>query len=81
MHMHLILLMIHFYFCFAFEENASFGKMTYVHCKAGRGRSTTVVLCYLVCAHSLLNLLTDLVKHSFNLSEIFCFHNRWNTSI
>lgn len=28
--------------------NASQGKTTYVHCKAGRGRSTTVVLCYLV---------------------------------
>ncbi|KAL3537061.1 hypothetical protein ACH5RR_000427 [Cinchona calisaya] len=28
--------------------NASCGKTTYVHCKAGRGRSTTVVLCYLV---------------------------------
>ncbi|KAB1209252.1 putative dual specificity protein phosphatase DSP8 [Morella rubra] len=24
------------------------GKTTYVHCKAGRGRSTTIVLCYLV---------------------------------
>ncbi|KAL6005096.1 hypothetical protein ACLOJK_005657 [Asimina triloba] len=30
------------------EGNASHGKMTYVHCKAGRGRSTTIVLCYLV---------------------------------
>ncbi|MQM07513.1 hypothetical protein Taro_040354 [Colocasia esculenta] len=28
-------------------ENASCGKTTYVHCKAGRGRSTTIVLCYL----------------------------------
>ncbi|XP_043717247.1 phosphatidylglycerophosphate phosphatase PTPMT2-like [Telopea speciosissima] len=30
------------------HKNASFGKTTYVHCKAGRGRSTTIVLCYLV---------------------------------
>ncbi|KAK6777538.1 hypothetical protein RDI58_024255 [Solanum bulbocastanum] len=30
------------------HSNASFGKTTYVHCKAGRGRSTTIVLCYLV---------------------------------
>ncbi|KAG8477326.1 hypothetical protein CXB51_031020 [Gossypium anomalum] len=30
------------------HENASDGKTTYVHCKAGRGRSTTIVLCYLV---------------------------------
>ncbi|XP_076888860.1 phosphatidylglycerophosphate phosphatase PTPMT1-like [Bidens hawaiensis] len=30
------------------HENASAGKATYVHCKAGRGRSTTIVLCYLV---------------------------------
>ncbi|KAJ4727248.1 Dual specificity phosphatase [Melia azedarach] len=30
------------------HENAFLGKTTYVHCKAGRGRSTTVVLCYLM---------------------------------
>ncbi|KAL8150872.1 hypothetical protein V2J09_020680 [Rumex salicifolius] len=30
------------------HRNASCGRTTYVHCKAGRGRSTTVVLCYLV---------------------------------
>ncbi|CAI9100481.1 OLC1v1037594C2 [Oldenlandia corymbosa var. corymbosa] len=30
------------------HKNASKGETTYVHCKAGRGRSTTVVLCYLV---------------------------------
>ncbi|KAK8693395.1 hypothetical protein V6N13_070979 [Hibiscus sabdariffa] len=30
------------------HENTSVGKTTYVHCKAGRGRSTTIVLCYLV---------------------------------
>lgn len=28
--------------------NASCGRTTYVHCKAGRGRSTTIILCYLV---------------------------------
>ncbi|KAK8476769.1 hypothetical protein V6N13_144789 [Hibiscus sabdariffa] len=30
------------------HKNASCGRTTYVHCKAGRGRSTTVVLCYLL---------------------------------
>lgn len=30
------------------HDNASCGRATYVHCKAGRGRSTTIVLCYLV---------------------------------
>ncbi|WRX19524.1 Dual specificity phosphatase [Theobroma cacao] len=30
------------------HRNASCGQTTYVHCKAGRGRSTTIVLCYLV---------------------------------
>jgi atypical dual specificity phosphatase len=30
------------------HENASNGRTTYVHCKAGRGRSTTIVVCYLV---------------------------------
>lgn len=33
-----------------YAENASNGRTTYVHCKAGRGRSTTIVLCYLVSA-------------------------------
>ncbi|KAJ0986457.1 hypothetical protein J5N97_004813 [Dioscorea zingiberensis] len=28
--------------------NTTCGRTTYVHCKAGRGRSTTIVLCYLV---------------------------------
>ncbi|XP_058008177.1 phosphatidylglycerophosphate phosphatase PTPMT1-like [Hevea brasiliensis] len=30
------------------HENVLQGCTTYVHCKAGRGRSTTIVLCYLV---------------------------------
>ena len=33
------------------HENAGIaaeGGKTYVHCKAGRGRSTTLVLCYLI---------------------------------
>ncbi|XP_013666994.3 phosphatidylglycerophosphate phosphatase PTPMT2-like [Brassica napus] len=30
------------------HKNTLLGKTTYVHCKAGRGRSTTVVLCYLI---------------------------------
>ncbi|XP_042424468.1 phosphatidylglycerophosphate phosphatase PTPMT2-like [Zingiber officinale] len=30
------------------HKNSKKGEMTYVHCKAGRGRSTTIVLCYLV---------------------------------
>ncbi|KAJ6394235.1 hypothetical protein OIU77_023458 [Salix suchowensis] len=30
------------------HENVSSGRTTYVHCKAGRGRSTTIVICYLV---------------------------------
>lgn len=30
------------------HKNASCGRTTYVHCKAGRGRSTTIVMCYLV---------------------------------
>jgi atypical dual specificity phosphatase len=33
-------------------DNATCGKTTYVHCKAGRGRSTTIVLCYLVSSRS-----------------------------
>lgn len=30
------------------HRNTTCGRTTYVHCKAGRGRSTTIVLCYLV---------------------------------
>ncbi|KAL8111472.1 phosphatidylglycerophosphate phosphatase PTPMT2-like [Apium graveolens] len=30
------------------HENTLQGRTTYVHCKAGRGRSTTIVICYLV---------------------------------
>ena len=30
------------------HQNATCGRTTYVHCKAGRGRSTTIVLCYMV---------------------------------
>ena len=29
-------------------EHAGKGELVYVHCKAGRGRSTTLVICYLV---------------------------------
>ena len=32
-------------------EHAGKGELTYVHCKAGRGRSTSLVLCYLVKHH------------------------------
>lgn len=40
---------VHLYiFSFYHEENALCGRATYVHCKAGRGRSTTIVICYLV---------------------------------
>lgn len=30
------------------QRQAAAGKKVYVHCKAGRGRSATIVLCYLV---------------------------------
>lgn len=30
------------------HRNVSRGSTTYVHCKAGRGRSTTIILCYLI---------------------------------
>ncbi|KAK4493578.1 hypothetical protein RD792_018072 [Penstemon davidsonii] len=45
-------LCLYFYLIFLllvfFAENSSHGRSTYVHCKAGRGRSTTIVICYLV---------------------------------
>ena len=33
------------------HEIAANGRSVYVHCKAGRGRSTTVVACYLIQEH------------------------------
>ena len=33
------------------ENNASRGVVTYVHCKAGKGRAPTVVVCYLMKKH------------------------------
>ncbi|KAL2893492.1 putative dual specificity protein phosphatase DSP8, partial [Bienertia sinuspersici] len=36
---------IYFFSCIG---NASCGRGTYVHCKAKRGRSTTIAFCYLV---------------------------------
>lgn len=35
------------------DEIAATGKSVYVHCKAGRGRSTTVVACYLMQKHGI----------------------------
>lgn len=32
----------------ACAEHAEHAELTYVHCKAGRGRSTTLVICYLI---------------------------------
>ena len=53
----MLLFWILFYFIFLplgylGVENAVSGRTTYVHCKAGRGRSTTIVICYLVGAQS-----------------------------
>ncbi|MCH7870367.1 MAG: dual specificity protein phosphatase family protein [Planctomycetes bacterium] len=33
------------------QQQAKAGKSIYVHCKAGRGRSVTLGVCYLVAAH------------------------------
>jgi atypical dual specificity phosphatase len=35
------------------EKFRSRGEMIYIHCKAGKGRSTTVLVCYLMKAHNL----------------------------
>jgi atypical dual specificity phosphatase len=44
------------------------GGSTYVHCKAGRGRSTTIVLCFLVGQ-------TDLSGSIFLLIQFMCKTN------
>lgn len=53
-------------FCLV-EGNASLGKTTYVHCKAGRGRSTTIVLCYLVRVG--INPINSLLQDIFFLID------------
>ena len=55
------------------EGNASLGKTTYVHCKAGRGRSTTIVLCYLV--RVAVNPINSLLQDIFFLSLIIYLRN------
>ncbi len=35
------------------QEQADAGKSIYVHCKAGRGRSVTLGVCYLVASHGI----------------------------
>lgn len=55
-------------------ENASCGRTTYVHCKAGRGRSTTIVICYLVNLHSktfIYEILWLLQTGAVLLQELF----------
>ncbi|KAJ7553624.1 hypothetical protein O6H91_06G105900 [Diphasiastrum complanatum] len=48
------------------NEHAQRGGMTYVHCKAGRGRSTTVVLCYLVSSsHISFEIFVQFVTNFF----------------
>lgn len=61
------------------EEKACAGKTTYVHCKAGRGRSTTVVLCYLVCVLS-ITFSDNFVYSSDILIIILVIKNRSSTS-
>ncbi len=34
-------------------EHVAQGNKVYVHCKAGRGRSTTLLLCYLIKEHNM----------------------------
>ncbi|MFT5300193.1 MAG: atypical dual specificity phosphatase [Mariniblastus sp.] len=35
------------------EQYRALGKTVYVHCKSGRGRSSTIVLCWLIHCHNL----------------------------
>lgn len=45
-------LTLNMYFTRLVIGNATRCRTTYVHCKAGRGRSTTIVLCYLVSGNT-----------------------------
>lgn len=57
---------------FLISENALQGQATYVHCKAGRGRSTTVVICYLVSPKVDSNFLFSIkYSNSFFLINFF----------
>ncbi|KAL2902783.1 putative dual specificity protein phosphatase DSP8 [Bienertia sinuspersici] len=46
-----------------FLGNASCGRGTYVHCKAKRGRSTTIAFCYLVkYKQMIVSIVVDLIR-------------------
>jgi len=46
-------------------------KITYVHCKAGRGRSATVVICYLLKYHS--NLIHSFGEETIPVKQAIAF--------
>ncbi|GLJ46162.1 hypothetical protein SUGI_0972440 [Cryptomeria japonica] len=58
------------------HEHVIMGKTTYVHCKAGRGRSTTIVLCYLV-AHKGMNPVDAYAYVRSKRPRVLLAHSQW----
>jgi len=58
------------------HEQAIMGKTTYVHCKAGRGRSTTIVLCYLV-AHKGMDPVDAYAYVRSKRPRVLLAHSQW----
>ena len=57
------------------------GELTYVHCKAGRGRSTSLVLCYLI-KHLGMTPAAALVhvrgkRPQVHLAQVWLYSNGW----
>ncbi|KAH9328465.1 hypothetical protein KI387_000573 [Taxus chinensis] len=58
------------------HEHANMGKTTYVHCKAGRGRSTTIVLCYLVAHKGMIPVEAYAYVRS-KRPRVLLAHSQW----
>ncbi|KAI8014838.1 putative dual specificity protein phosphatase DSP8 [Camellia lanceoleosa] len=55
------------------HENASCSRATYVHCKVGRGRSTSIVLCYLLQHKQMTSDAAYSYVKSIQPKEVGCF--------
>lgn len=67
------------------DSNAAAGKVTYVHCKAGKGRAPTVVLCWLMAHQNMtpreaqdfiVARRPQISKNLYSRDSVVAFHRR-----